>query len=300
MAKILLDGKRHAVELRSKLKRHVQALAQKTNIVPGLAVILVGENPSSQVYVNAKTRALKEVGMRSFDHRLSARASRNDLLAVIEGLNRAPEVHGILVQLPLPSYFAAEKILETIEPTKDVDGFHPLNIGLLASGRPRFIPCTPLGCLMLLNKAMEDLKGAHALIIGRSTIVGRPMAQLLLSQDCTVTVCHSSTRDLPRLCAQADIVVAAAGAPQMVKGSWIKPQAVILDVGITRDPSRGLVGDVAFPEIEDAVITPVPGGVGPMTVACLLVNTFLAACRRENYPVPEGLLPETRRRILRE
>ena len=300
MARVVLDGKRHAAEFRATLGGWVERFSQVKSIVPGLAVILIGENPRSQVYVRAKARALKEVGMRSFDYRLSVRTTQAELLEVIADLNRRPEIHGILLQLPLPSSLRQEEVLETIDPKKDVDGFHPLNVGLLSSGRPRFIPCTPLGCTMLLSKATKDLRGRHALIIGRSLIVGRPMAQVLLLHDCSVTVAHSHTRDLAALCSQADIVIAAAGSAEMVKGTWIKPEAVVLDVGITSDPNRGLIGDVAFQEVRNALITPVPGGVGPMTVACLLANTFLAACRRERYPPPEGLLPPILSRIVSE
>jgi methylenetetrahydrofolate dehydrogenase (NADP+)/methenyltetrahydrofolate cyclohydrolase len=262
-------------------------------VVPGLAVVLVGENPASQVYVRNKGRQTVEAGMRSFDHALPARASEAEVLALVGRLNADPEVDGILVQLPLPPQIDAQKVIEAIDPAKDVDGFHPVNAGHLMTGAPGLVPCTPLGCLMLIRSVRGDIAGLEAVVVGRSNIVGKPVAQLLLAQSCTVTIAHSKTRDVPAVCRRADILVAAVGRPEMIRGDWIKPGATVIDVGINRvpNPAAGqgktqLVGDVAFDEakVVAGAITPVPGGVGPMTIACLLRNTVLAACRRRGLP----------------
>ncbi|HEV7370582.1 bifunctional methylenetetrahydrofolate dehydrogenase/methenyltetrahydrofolate cyclohydrolase FolD [Arenibaculum sp.] len=280
----IIDGKAFAAGLRARIGGEVAELRERHGLVPGLAVVLVGEDPASQVYVRNKGRATLEAGMRSFEHRLEAGTDQATLLALIDRLNRDPEVHGILVQLPLPSGIDPSAVIRAIDPAKDVDGFHPVNAGLLAQGLPGLVPCTPLGCLMLLRDALGDLAGLRALVLGRSTIVGRPMAQLLLGADCTVTLAHSRTRDLPEECRRADILVAAVGRPEMVRGDWIRPGATVIDVGINRVPAAEpgktrLVGDVRFDEAAAVAgaITPVPGGVGPMTIACLLHNTVLAA-----------------------
>jgi methylenetetrahydrofolate dehydrogenase (NADP+)/methenyltetrahydrofolate cyclohydrolase len=263
-------------------------------VTPGLAVVLVGENPASQVYVKSKTRQTLEAGMRSFDHALPASATQEELLTLVRRLNADPAVDGILVQLPLPAQIDAETVLEAIDPAKDVDGFHPVNVGRLATGAPALVPCTPLGSLMLIQSVRPDLAGAEAVVVGRSNIVGKPIAQLLVAESCTVTIAHSKTRDLPAVCRRADILVAAVGRPEMIRGGWVKPGAIVIDVGINRVPSEGegkakLVGDVAFEEAREVAgaITPVPGGVGPMTIACLLRNTLVAACRRRGLPEPE-------------
>jgi methylenetetrahydrofolate dehydrogenase (NADP+) / methenyltetrahydrofolate cyclohydrolase len=278
----LIDGKRVAADLRANLAREVAALAFK----PGLAVVLVGEDPASQVYVRSKHKATLEAGMNSFEHRLGVETSQADLLALVAKLNADESVDGILVQLPLPKHIDADTVLDAISPAKDVDGFHAVNAGLLATGRAALVPCTPAGSMMLIRSLGESLVGKHAVIVGRSNIVGKPMAALLLAADCTVTVAHSKTKDLPAMCRQADILVAAVGRAEMVKGSWIKPGAIVIDVGINRvagaDGKSKLVGDVAYAEALDVAgaITPVPGGVGPMTIACLLANTLQAARAR--------------------
>ena len=275
----LIDGKKVAADLRANLAREVAALAFK----PGLAVVLVGEDPASQVYVRSKHKATLEAGMNSFEHRLRAETSQADLLALVAKLNADASVDGILVQLPLPKHIDADTVLDAISPAKDVDGFHAVNAGLLATGRAALVPCTPAGSMKLIRSLGESLVGKHAVIIGRSNIVGKPMAALLLAADCTVTVAHSKTKDLPAMCRQADILVAAVGRAEMIKGSWIKPGAIVIDVGINRvagaDGKNKLVGDVAYAEALDVAgaITPVPGGVGPMTIACLLANTLQAA-----------------------
>ncbi|WP_207485584.1 bifunctional methylenetetrahydrofolate dehydrogenase/methenyltetrahydrofolate cyclohydrolase FolD [Arenibaculum pallidiluteum] len=295
----IIDGKAFAERLRARLKGQVEDLARRHGPVPGLAVVLVGEDPASQVYVRSKGRATVEAGMRSFEHRLPESTDQATLLAVIDRLNRDPEVHGILVQLPLPRGIDAGAVIEAIDPAKDVDGFHPYNAGRLALGLPGLVPCTPLGCLMLLRDVLGDLSGRRALVLGRSTIVGRPMAQLLLGADCTVTIAHSRTRDLVEECRRAEILVAAVGRPGMVRGDWIRPGATVIDVGINRvaakepgdEPGKTrLVGDVDFAEAVEVAgaITPVPGGVGPMTIACLLHNTLHAACAIHGVPVPEA------------
>lgn len=275
----LIDGKKVAADLRANLAREVAALAFK----PGLAVVLVGEDPASQVYVRSKHKATLEAGMNSFEHRLRAETSQADLLALVAKLNADASVDGILVQLPLPKHIDADTVLDAISPAKDVDGFHAVNAGLLATGRAALVPCTPAGSMKLIRSLGESLVGKHAVIVGRSNIVGKPMAALLLAADCTVTVAHSKTKDLPAMCRQADILVAAVGRAEMIKGSWIKPGAIVIDVGINRvagaDGKNKLVGDVAYAEALDVAgaITPVPGGVGPMTIACLLANTLQAA-----------------------
>ncbi len=278
-----IDGKVFAAGLRARLAAEIPSLGFQ----PGLAVVLVGEDPASQVYVRNKAQQTVEVGMRSFEHKLPAETTEAEVLALVARLNADPAVDGILVQLPLPKHIDADKVLLTIDPAKDVDGFHPVNAGRLATGANALVPCTPLGCLMLLQDLHGSLAGMEAVIVGRSNIVGKPMAQLLLKADCTVTIAHSRSRDLPALCRRADILVAAVGRPEMIRGDWIKPGATVIDVGINRLPPDAsgksrLVGDVAFAEAEKlaGAITPVPGGVGPMTIACLLHNTVTAAKAR--------------------
>ena len=303
MAAELIDGKAFAGRVREEVATHVETLKSAHGVTPGLAVVLVGEDPASQVYVRNKGEQTKAAGMASFEHRLDASTSEADLLALIAQLNADPAVHGILVQLPLPSHLSSEIAINAIAPEKDVDGFHISNVGLLASGQEAMIPCTPLGSLMLLRDRLGDLSGKHAVVVGRSNIVGKPMAQLLLRDNCTVTVAHSRTKDLPAMCREADILVAAVGRPEMVKGDWIKPGATVIDVGINRieAPERGLredgtpktrlVGDVATAEAmaTAGAITPVPGGVGPMTIACLLANTVVACYRSRGAEPPKGL-----------
>lgn len=278
MSATLIDGKAHAQALRDKVGAAVARLSR----TPGLAVVLVGEDPASAVYVRAKGKACREAGMASFEHRLPADTTQGALLAVVRQLNADPEVDGILVQLPLPPQINADAVIAAIDPDKDVDGFHPVNAGRLASGLPGFVPCTPLGCLMLLQDTRGDLSGLEAVVVGRSNIVGKPMAQLLLGANATVTIAHSRSRDLPALCRRADILVAAVGRPEMIRGDWVKPGATVIDVGINRVEGK-LVGDVAFDEVavHAGAITPVPGGVGPMTIACLLRNTLTSAERRQ-------------------
>lgn len=279
----IIDGKAVAAELRSELAAKVSEIKSQHGFQPGLAVVLVGDDPASQVYVRNKGKQTKEVGMNSFEHRLSAETSEADLLALVSSLNSDDTVHGILVQLPLPNHIDAEKVLNAIDPAKDVDGFHPTNVGKLWIGEQALVPCTPTGSVILAKSVSENLSGLHAVVIGRSNIVGKPVAQLLLRENCTVTIAHSRTSDLPSVVRSADLVIAAVGIPEMVKGDWIKPGAIVIDVGINRiakdDGKSRLVGDVDF---EDAAkvagaITPVPGGVGPMTIACLLKNTVEAA-----------------------
>jgi methylenetetrahydrofolate dehydrogenase (NADP+)/methenyltetrahydrofolate cyclohydrolase len=288
----LIDGKAHAAALRARIAERVKALRQHHGFVPGLAVVIVGDDPASQVYVRNKGEQTREAGMRSDTHRLPESVSQDELLALVESLNADDGIHGILVQLPLPAHIDSAAVLAAISPDKDVDGFHVVNVGRLATGQPGLIPCTPLGCLMLLKELHPDLSGMRAVVVGRSNIVGKPMAQLLLAENCTVTIAHSRTRDLPAVCREADILVAAVGRPEMIRGDWIKPGATVIDVGINRVPSKDpakaaegktrLVGDVAFEEAVEVAgaITPVPGGVGPMTIACLLANTFTAALMR--------------------
>ena len=290
----LIDGKAFAARVRGQVAEHVARLKQDHGIVPGLAVVLVGEDPASQVYVRSKGKQTVEVGMTSFEHKLDASVSEEELIAVIDQLNADPAVHGILVQLPLPKHLNEDLVIGRIDPAKDVDGFHISNVGLLGTGQKSMVPCTPLGCLMMLRNHFGTLSGCEAVVIGRSNIVGKPMAQLLLGDSCTVTIAHSRTKDLPEVVRRADIVVAAVGRPEMVPGDWIKPGAVVIDVGINRiaAPEKGagkmkLVGDVDFASCAEVAgaITPVPGGVGPMTIAMLLVTT-LEAAERAQLPSP--------------
>ncbi|MEL7538654.1 MAG: bifunctional methylenetetrahydrofolate dehydrogenase/methenyltetrahydrofolate cyclohydrolase FolD [Pseudomonadota bacterium] len=279
----VIDGKTRAAQLRGRIRDLTVELATQQGVTPGLAVVIVGDDPASQVYVRNKGRQAREAGFESFTHRLSASASAEELLAIVDALNADPAVHGILVQLPLPPQIDAREVINRIDPTKDVDGFHTMNVGRLTLGQPTFVPCTPLGCWLLLREALPDMVGLNAVVVGRSNIVGKPMAALLLGESCTVTTAHSKTRDLPAVCRDADILVAAVGRPKMIGGDWIKPGAVVVDVGINRldlgDGKSRLVGDVDFAAASEAaaMITPVPGGVGPMTIACLLANTLYAA-----------------------
>jgi methylenetetrahydrofolate dehydrogenase (NADP+)/methenyltetrahydrofolate cyclohydrolase len=294
MSAAIIDGKAFADSFRARIGEAVDRVAAE-GVVPGLAVVLVGDNPASQIYVRNKMRRTVEAGMRSFDHTLPASTSQDALLALVAQLNADPQVDGILVQLPLPPQIDTQKVIEAIDPAKDVDGFHPVNAGRLLTGAPGFVPCTPLGCLLLVKSVRRDLAGLDAVVVGRSTIVGKPMAQLLLAQSCTVTVAHSKTRNLADTCRRADILVAAVGQPELIQGDWLKPGAIVVDVGINRvpDPMAGegrtrIVGDVAFAEAVSvaSAITPVPGGVGPMTIACLLRNTLEAACLRRGRSMP--------------
>jgi len=285
-----IDGKAAALALRHEVGAQVAAFHERLGRAPGLAVVLVGEDPASAVYVRSKEKAAHEAGMESFEHRLPASASQETLLALVDELNDNPAVDGILVQLPLPPQIDERVVITRISPDKDVDGFHPVNAGRLAIGLHGFVPCTPLGCLKLLQAELGDLTGKEAVIIGRSNIVGKPMALLLLAQNCTVTIAHSRTRDLPAVVRRADIVVAAVGRAQMVKGEWLKPGATVIDVGINRT-EEGIVGDVDFDSAAEiaGAITPVPGGVGPMTIACLIRNTFVSAARREGFHYEKSL-----------
>lgn len=297
MSARLIDGKAAAAELRARVAAEVSRLKEAAGVVPGLAVVLVGEDPASQVYVRSKARMTREVGMASFEYRLDMGVSSGELLGVVDRLNRDPGVHGILVQLPLPVHLDASAVIDAISPAKDVDGFHVSNAGRLATGQESLVPCTPLGCLFLLRRLHGSLSGKDAVVVGRSNIVGKPMASLLLRENCTVTVAHSRTKDLPEVCGRADVLVAAVGRPEFVKGGWIKPGATVIDVGINRVPVPGsekgaIVGDVDFGEASAVAgaITPVPGGVGPMTIACLLANT-LSACRASlGMGAAEGIL----------
>ena len=288
----IIDGKLIAEQVRGRVAQEAARLARDHGFTPGLAVVLVGHDPASEVYVRSKAKHTRAAGMASFEHRLPADVAESDLLALIDRLNRDPEVHGILVQLPLPTGLDSHRVIAAISPAKDVDGLHPFNAGRLASGFDALTPCTPLGCIMLTKTVHADLTGLNAIVIGRSNLVGRPLLQLLLNENATVTIAHSRTRDLPALCRQADLVYAAVGRREMVRGDWIKPGATVIDVGINRVPGEGgkdrLVGDVAFAEAAAVAgaITPVPGGVGPMTVACLLVNTLRAACAGRGLPPP--------------
>jgi len=293
----VIDGKAFAASLRARIATAVADLKSKHGLTPGLAVVLVGEDPASQVYVRSKGKQTVEAGMNSFEHKLSADTDQATLLAKVAELNADPAVHGILVQLPLPPQIDTQTVLAAIDPDKDVDGFHVINAGRLAVGgrgaEAPMVPCTPLGCLMLLKDRLGDLSGLNAVVVGRSNIVGKPMAQLLLGESCTVTIAHSKTKDLPGVCRSADILVAAVGRPEMVKGDWVKPGATVIDVGINRidagDGKTRLVGDVAYDEAAAVAgaITPVPGGVGPMTIAVLLANTVTAACRQAGVPAPD-------------
>ncbi len=288
----IIDGKAFAASLRARIGETVAGLKQQHGLTPGLAVVLVGEDPASQVYVRSKGKQTQETGMNSFEHKLSPETSQADLLALIDTLNNDPAVHGILVQLPLPRQIDEQSVIDAIDPAKDVDGFHVINAGRLATGGNAMVPCTPLGCLMLLQDRLGDLSGLEAVIVGRSNIVGKPMAQLLLGANCTVTIAHSRTRDLADVCRRADILVAAVGRPEMIKGDWVKPGAAVIDVGINRIDTGGdkpkLVGDVDFAGARENAggITPVPGGVGPMTIAVLLRNTVVAACRQTGVADP--------------
>ncbi|MDX1431875.1 MAG: bifunctional methylenetetrahydrofolate dehydrogenase/methenyltetrahydrofolate cyclohydrolase FolD, partial [Gammaproteobacteria bacterium] len=289
----IIDGKAFAAALRARVASQVARLHAEHGITPGLAVVLVGENPASQVYVRNKAKQTREAGMNSFDHRPSTEISETELLDLVRSLNEDPAVNGILVQLPLPEQIRAEAVIATIDPAKDVDGFHTTNAGLLAVGGDGLVPCTPLGCLMMLKDRLGDLSGMRALVLGRSNIVGKPMAHLLLRENATVTIAHSRTRDLPGECRRAEILVAAVGRAQMVKGDWVSPGATVIDVGINRietgEGKTRLVGDCHFESCADVAgaITPVPGGVGPMTIACLLANTVTACCRANGLAEPE-------------
>ncbi|MEM7499697.1 MAG: bifunctional methylenetetrahydrofolate dehydrogenase/methenyltetrahydrofolate cyclohydrolase FolD [Pseudomonadota bacterium] len=298
MAASVIDGKAFAAGVRGQVGEHVAKLKAEHGITPGLAVVLVGEDPASQVYVRNKGKQTIEAGMNSIEHKLDDDTSEEKLLAIVEELNNDPAVHGILVQLPLPKHIDGEKVINTIRPEKDVDGFTISNVGLLGTGQKAMVPCTPLGCLMLLRDHFGSLSGKSAVVLGRSNIVGKPMFNLLLKDSCTVTVAHSRTQDLPAVCRQADILVAAVGRPEMVTAEYVKPGAVVIDVGINRIPApeKGegktrIVGDCAYDSCAEVAgaITPVPGGVGPMTIACLLANTLTACCRANGLPEPEGL-----------
>ena len=291
----LLDGKAFAKTIRDKVAEHVTRIKNEVGLTPGLAVVLVGEDPASQVYVRSKGKQTVEAGMNSFEHKLEADTSEEELLGVIDTLNKDPAVHGILVQLPLPKHLNEDLVINAIDPAKDVDGFHIANVGLLSTGQKSMVPCTPLGCLMLLRDHHGSLSGLNAVVIGRSNIVGKPMGSLLLSDSCTVTIAHSRTKNLAEVVKSADIVVAAVGRAEMVPGDWIKEGATVIDVGINRidKPEGGtrLVGDVDFESCSRVAgaITPVPGGVGPMTIACLLANTVTACSRANGLEEPEGL-----------
>ena len=295
MSAHIIDGKAFAAKVRGQVAEHVNRIKEENGITPGLAVVLVGEDPASQVYVRSKGKQTLEAGMNSYEHKLDADTSQDDLLKLIADLNADADVHGILVQLPLPKHLNEDLVINSIAPEKDVDGFHISNVGLLGTGQKSMVPCTPLGCLMMLRDYHGSLSGMNAVVIGRSNIVGKPMAQLLLGDSCTVTIAHSRTKDLPAVVRGADIVVAAVGRPEMVPGDWIQPGATVIDVGINRidKPEGGtrLVGDVDYASCAEVAgaITPVPGGVGPMTIACLLANTVTACCRIHGLVEPEGL-----------
>lgn len=298
MVATIIDGKEFAARVRSQVATHVDKLKNDHGITPGLAVVLVGEDPASAVYVRSKGKMTVEVGMNSYEHKLEADTSEPVLLALIEKLNNDPNVHGILVQLPLPDHLNEDLVINSIDPEKDVDGFHISNVGLLGTGQKSMVPCTPLGCLMMLRDHHDSLSGMNAVVVGRSNIVGKPMAQLLLGDSCTVTIAHSRTKDIEALCRGADILVAAVGRPEMITGDWVKPGATVIDVGINRidAPEKGegktrLVGDVDYASASEVAgaITPVPGGVGPMTIACLLANTVTACSRANGIAEPEGL-----------
>jgi len=293
MSARIIAGKTIAADLRGKVSDAVHRLRRDRGVVPGIAVVLVGDNPASEVYVRTKSRAVADSGMRAFDYKLPASASEAQLLDVVAKLNADEEVSGILVQLPLPRQIDAQKIIAAIDPAKDVDGFHPVNTGRLAIGLPALVPCTPLSCVLLAKTVHETLAGLEAVVVGRSNIVGKPVAQLLLAENATVTITHSRTNDLPSVCRRADLLVAAIGRAEMVRGDWIKPGATVIDVGINRVPLEAgkfsVVGDVAYAEAAQVAgaITPVPGGVGPMTIACLLLNTLRAACAQKGLSAPK-------------
>ena len=288
----IIDGKGFAEGLHGRIARRVGVLKARHGVTPGLSAVLLGDDPASQIYVRNKGRQTEAAGMNSLNHTLPAATSQDELLALVTRLNGDPAVNGILVQLPLPGHIDAYAVIDAIDPDKDVDGFHPMNVGRLSMGRPGLVPCTPMGCMMLLEDTLGELTGCDAVVVGRSNIVGKPLAQLLLAANCTVTVAHSRTRDLPALCRTADILIAAVGRPAFVRGEWIKPGACVIDVGINRvdapDGKTRLVGDVAFDEARAVAgaITPVPGGVGPMTIACLLHNTLLATCLQRGIEPP--------------
>jgi methylenetetrahydrofolate dehydrogenase (NADP+)/methenyltetrahydrofolate cyclohydrolase len=292
MAAAVIDGKAFAASLRERIAGAVAKLKSGHNLTPGLAVVLVGEDPASQVYVRNKAKQTVEVGMHSEEHRMDVTSSEAEVLAMVDRLNNDPAIHGILVQLPLPDQIDAEKVINTIDPAKDVDGFHVINAGKLATGQDALVACTPVGCVMLAKDTLGDLSGVNAVVVGRSNIVGKPVAQLLLKENCTVTIAHSRTRDLPGVVRGADLVIAAVGRPEMVKGDWLKPGACVIDVGINRierDGKNKLVGDCDYASCADVAgsITPVPGGVGPMTIACLLHNTVRAASAANGIETPE-------------
>ena len=293
----IIDGKVFASDVRAKVAEHVERLENTHGITPGLAVVLVGEDPASEVYVAAKHKQTVEVGMASFEHKMPADVSEEDLFALIDDLNLDPSVHGILCQFPVPDHLNERRVVARIDPAKDVDGLSVVNAGLLASGEKGLVSCTPLGCLMLLRDQIGNMSGMNAVVIGRSNLFGKPMAQLLLGENCTVTIAHSRTKDLADVCKKADILVAAVGRAEMVQGGWVKPGATVIDVGITRIPhpeklgKSKLLGDVDFAGASEnaGAITPVPGGVGPMTIACLLANTVTACCRSHGLEEPNGL-----------
>lgn len=290
----IIDGKAFAARMRAQVATHVAQLKRDHGLTPGLAVVLIGSDPASEVYVRNKGKQTVECGMHSIEHKLPENTPEDELLALIEQLNADPAIHGILVQLPLPKHLNEDLVINAIDPAKDVDGFHISNVGLLATGQKSMVPCTPLGCLMLLRDLLGSLSGLNAVVVGRSNIVGKPMANLLLRDSCTVTIAHSRTRDIEEVCRRADILVAAVGRAEMVKADWIKPGATVIDVGINRISVGGktkLVGDVDFASVAAiaGAVTPVPGGVGPMTIACLLANTVTACCRANGLAEPEGL-----------
>lgn len=303
MSATIIDGKAFAATVRELVSQEVKQLKDNHNIVPGLAVVLVGEDPASQVYVRNKGKQTVECGMESFEYKMPVETSQDDLLAIIKKLNNDPAVHGILCQLPLPDHLDEDLVINSILPSKDVDGFHISNVGLLSTGQKSMVPCTPLGCLMMLRDHLGSLSGLHAVVVGRSNIVGKPMANLLLRDSCTVTIAHSRTKNIEALCQQADIVIAAVGRPEMINADWLKEGATVVDVGINRvaapekgtnddgSPKYKLVGDVNFASASTkaGAITPVPGGVGPMTIACLLTNTVTACCRANRLAEPAGL-----------
>jgi methylenetetrahydrofolate dehydrogenase (NADP+)/methenyltetrahydrofolate cyclohydrolase len=295
MTATIIDGKAIAADLRARVAAEVARLASAHGVAPGIAVVQVGHNPASEVYVRSKTREVAAAGMHSFDHRLPEDASEAELLALLARLNADRTVHGILVQLPLPEHIDAQKVIDAIDPAKDVDGFHPLNVGRLAIGLPVMVPCTPMGCMILARSVHSSFAGLDAVVIGRSNVVGRPLVHMLIAESATVTIAHSKTRDLAALCRDKDLVFAAIGQAELVQADWVKPGATVIDIGINRivgaDGKFRIVGDVAFEEVRAVAgaITPVPGGVGPMTIACLLVNTLRAACAANNVPAPVGL-----------
>ncbi|SLN49791.1 bifunctional methylenetetrahydrofolate dehydrogenase/methenyltetrahydrofolate cyclohydrolase FolD [Pseudooctadecabacter jejudonensis] len=297
MAGTVIDGKAFAADVRGQIADHVARLKADHGVTPGLAVVLVGEDPASEVYVAAKHRQTVEVGMASFEHKLPADVPEADLFALIDQLNADPSVHGILCQFPVPDHLNERSVVARIDPAKDVDGLSVVNAGLLASGEKGLVSCTPLGCLMLLRDQIGSMSGMEAVVVGRSNLFGKPMGQLLLQENCTVTIAHSRTKDLAEVCRRADILVAAVGRAEMVQADWVKPGATVIDVGITRIPhpdkpgKTKLLGDVAYETVREvaSAVTPVPGGVGPMTIACLLANTLTACCRAHGLEEPKGL-----------